>query len=180
MTPRRELALKLCSWATYQGQGAPTGSERYRVVTEGRTLPGGRYSSCGDLAHWMLYSLGCRDRSLCNREALGGWRVGQNLLLLDAHRELMRPWGEPAEPGDLVLVEAKFEHVFIAKEWGPQWCVSYDYGQPGGEIKVRELGAPELLYEGWRVGDGQTLWILNLDRVSFEADPTLPSDLAAP
>lgn len=178
LTPRRrELALHLCSWATYEGKGAPVDSDRYRVVTEGRTLPHGAYSSCGDLVHWMLYSLGCRDRSLCNRESLGGWRVGQNLSLLDRHRELRRPWAEPAQPGDIVLIEGEFEHVCVVQEWGPQWATTYDYGQPGGEMRVRELKEPRSLYECWGIGNGSASWIMDLDKIEFTAEPSLPPDL---
>jgi hypothetical protein len=57
----------------------------YRTIVEGRTGP--KYSSCGDLAHWLLFRLGVRAPFINRaeyRESDGGhgWRVGLNLNLL--------------------------------------------------------------------------------------------------
>lgn len=45
----------------------------YQGVTEGRDVPPFRekYSSCGDLAHWLLFRLGSRLEMINRKEHLG-------------------------------------------------------------------------------------------------------------
>jgi hypothetical protein len=124
----------------------------YRTIVEGRVAP--KYSSCGDLAHWLLYRLGVRA-PFVNRDegkaSIGhGWRVGLNLNLL-----VPPPVGQcpvavkPTKlaalpdvlPGDLLQINNQYG--------GHQMCVSgvdadgvvttAEYGQPGGAQKKHTL-----------------------------------------
>jgi hypothetical protein len=190
----REWALTWCRWAV--GQGRTVDDPVYSWVTEWRD-PGPIYSSCADLAHWMLYRLGVRCDWINRDEHKGFARlvavarlvrppVGSNRLA----SSLDGVW-----PGDILVTwdrqDTTDAHVSVvcaaeAKEW-----TTFDFGQAPLQpvatrvhetaTKVRafsvgELGvAPEL--------DGRSIRsVLRLDRVLPAAqeqgllvEPDLPS-----
>lgn len=146
----RRAAVELATWAVDGPRGRSVGDPVHEWVTEGRrkqyetALAKGAawavrmtpYSSCGDLWHWLLMLLGCRDERVVNRGDDGGivsWAVGDNL-----GRLIKTPWyvtwGEP-ELGDLLHVSGP-DHaaVLLERTTDDQW-VTADYGQPYGKRK---------------------------------------------
>jgi len=123
----------------------------YKVVTENRDGPTpalrARYSSCADLAHWLLRCLGVRADWL-NREDDGDgqhWKSGVNLNWLCAKPigkcPLASPKlnGDPA-PGDVFVESNSFGgHVFCAIEYdaATDTLTTAEYGQPGGKRQRR-------------------------------------------
>jgi hypothetical protein len=141
----RAAAVAIARWAVDDDRGRVIGDPVHEWVTEGRRavrMPAG-YSSCGDLAHWMLMMLGVRNERIVNRGddgGLVGWAVGANLSRLTRSR-----WYVPAsehglpEVGDILHVAAP-EHVCVLLEQvsRDQW-VTADYGQPHGARRVCQL-----------------------------------------
>jgi hypothetical protein len=97
------------------------------------------YSSCGDLVHWVLWKLGCRDPKLVNRnEPEDGltWTIGSNLsrIRYSPHFRVWSPGGAMPEPGDAIYV-ANTDHVsIIVMEITGGWMTA-DYGQPYGRMR---------------------------------------------
>ncbi len=145
------LAAALLRYAVADGAGRSELDPVYRVITENRDGPTpalrARYSSCGDLAHWLLRCLGVRAAWL-NRDDDGDgqpWRSGVNLNWLCpppiGRCTLASPdlQGSPA-PGDIFVENnAHGGHVFCCIEYDPttDTLVTAEYGQPGGVRKVR-------------------------------------------
>jgi hypothetical protein len=149
----------LLDWACIGG----TTDERhpnYVEVTEGRDVAAG-YSSCGDLAHWLLYRMGCRQEWV-NRKEHRGWAVGKNISLLAFVAPLScrrSPFpGIRAEPGDIFIQwdhpGGEDAHVFLCRRDQPlpgQMTVA-EYGQPGGHIRDKYVsGRNGYLYSGRRI-----------------------------
>jgi hypothetical protein len=123
----------------------------YKVVTENRDGPSAqmraKYSSCADLAHWLLRCLGVRADWL-NRdddEDAQRWRSGVNLNWLcpkpigKCPIAAAKLQGDPA-PGDIFVENnAHGGHVFCALSYdtSTDTLVTAEYGQPGGVRKVR-------------------------------------------
>jgi len=164
----RRAAVALATFAVDGDRGRSTHDPVHEWITEGRraqyeralahgyawakAMPAG-YSSCGDLAHWMLTMLGVRDERVVNRGDDGGvcgWAVGANLSRL-----VRSPWyvhaskhGMPAlgdvlhvAPSDHVAVHvAPSDHVavLLAMPDAAQW-ITADYGQPCGLRRVCQL-----------------------------------------
>ena len=136
----RAEARALCEWAVGEERGVVVDDPRYRVVTEGRD-PGARYSSCADLAHWMLAELGVRS-PFVNRVSLGRkYRAAATVNLL-----LARPVGSGAggsaraqtarevfETGDVLVAWARKDasdaHVLVVDAFDGATLDSWDYGQ---------------------------------------------------
>lgn len=156
----RGAAVALGRYAVNGPRGRGVGDPVHEWVTEGRRKQyedalragaawairmrdeGAPYSSCGDLAHWLLLCLGVRDESVVNRNDDGGdlaWRVVVNISRLTGspwyrivnHNTKQRP-----EPGDILHVQSP-DHVavLLEKTTDDQW-VTADYGQPYGQIRV--------------------------------------------
>lgn len=135
LDPLRELSAAYLQMACGGVSGVTERDPVYRAVTEGRD-PGPVYSSCGDLAHWLLYRLGVR-LPWVNRAEHQGWRSGRNITDL-----WKGPWRKPTpeeepRPGDIWVVWAKQDgtdaHVLCPTrifegQNGPA-LVSYEYGQ---------------------------------------------------
>jgi hypothetical protein len=132
----------------------------YTAVTEGRDPANPKYSSCGDLAHWELFRLGCRQHWVNRKEHLG-WGVGQNVsrLAFGAPTSVRRTprAGARFETGDVLIVWNKADgtdaHVMVVYEFAfsPLRLVVAEYGQPGGHIAERKLTVREgELYVGSR------------------------------
>lgn len=123
----------------------------YKLVTEGRDVGKWRasYSSCADLAHWMLRCLGVRAPWL-NRDDDGDaqkWKSAVNLNWLCPPPIGKCPIALPhltitPAPGD-VFVEnnAHGGHVFCCIRYVPETdtLITAEYGQPGGKLKTRSL-----------------------------------------
>lgn len=146
----RAAAAALARFAVDDERGRDVGDPIHEWVTEGRRTQwerahaaghawaqGTPYSSCGDLAHWMLMCLGARDELVINRGDDGGvvdWKPGPNITRLVGSRWYQTD-GVP-EPGDILHV-ASPHHVAVLLEHvsDDQW-VTADYGQPYGERRV--------------------------------------------
>lgn len=164
----------------------------FEAVTEGRQdLPkhgSPHYSACGDLGHWLLYRLGCREPWL-NRAEFQGWRIGKNLSLLCASAAGgMNPLakkpleGELVTPGDILVVSAHNtaqSHVMVVAapsvlvtgdiavgEYG-QW--SSMVGRPSGRLSTHYMTSTPLAIAGRPIDS-----ILHLADVPLTA---LPADL---
>lgn len=147
----RAFAVALLSKAVNDEHGRDELDSFYKLVTENRDGPTpqlrNRYSSCADLAHWLLRCLGVRADWLNRDDDADAqrWRTGVNLNWLCpvpigkcpiARTKLQ---GDPT-PGD-VFVESNVYggHVFCALEYdaATDTLVTAEYGQPGGKRKRR-------------------------------------------
>lgn len=111
----RAAAVALCEYACGYTAGRSKDDPIYVAITEGRDGPGpehrARYSSCGDLAHWLYTRLGIRAPWL-NRnddDSFGPWKPGQNITRLwgTACPFDQVPSSDPSwlpEAGDVVLI----------------------------------------------------------------------------
>lgn len=150
----RECAGHLLDYACHGDRGRPEGDPVYDWVTEARDRGAMRvkYSSCGDLAHWLLYRLGVR-LSFVNRAEHDGWRSGVNLSLLQTtskygSNKLAAGWpGEnwdELRAGDILIVKIAQPHCicvigFDSKD--PTKLHTAEYGQPGGKLKVHDFAS---------------------------------------
>lgn len=84
----RAAAVALCEYACGFEAGRSKDDAVYKEVTEGRDGPGPdvrkRYSSCGDLAHWLYSRLGIRQRWVNRTDdgVYGTWKPGANITQL--------------------------------------------------------------------------------------------------
>ena len=140
----RSLASALCEYACNGDVGRPEkGDAVYDAVTEGRDF-GAKYSSCGDLAHWMLFTLGVRQPFL-NRSSIGkGWKQGANVSRLAWCAYARTPTASDRfEPGDILVIwnspKGTDAHVCVVLEDCREDDVSdirtANYGAPGGAIR---------------------------------------------
>lgn len=155
----RRLAGALCEYACGYARGRDKTDPVYVEVTEGRDGPGPaqrkRYSSCGDLAHWMFERLGLREKFL-NRASLGpnganGWVPGVNVsrLAYCGIAKIPKPGWCP-QLGDVLLVwntpQGTDAHVTIA------------LGPPvDGKLRTANYGAggmSEAISPGARIASG--------------------------
>lgn len=157
----RRASAAIALWAVDGERGRAVGDPVHDWITEGRRaqyeralaagaqwaldMPAG-YSSCGDLVHFVLWMLGCRDESVVNRDSDGGavpWRVGANIS-----RIVRSPWYvrfgvgaslEMPELGDPIHVRSPHHVAVLCDELdGSQW-ITADYGQPHGRRYVAQL-----------------------------------------
>jgi hypothetical protein len=136
----------LLDWAT---KGASDKGGNYMSVVEGRNWP--KYSSCADLAHWLLYRMGCRQEWINRYEHrtgdLGepGWddQVNVSRLAFSPPRSVMQtplPGYMVVEPGDVLIVwnhpKGQDAHVMVAASSRrlPGTLRVAEYGQPGGHV----------------------------------------------
>ena len=170
----RALAIELVEHACGGSVGRAEADPVYQAVTEGRDSGAmqQRYSSCGDLAHWLLFRLGVR-LPFVNRAEHRGWTSGVNVSRLAFHALAdVDPRGARFSPGDIGIVWSKPEatdaHVFVILEDAqPQALLVGEYGQPGGHVRARSIG-----YDGGllRIGSRSLHRVLRLDRVLDAAD----------
>lgn len=153
---RRAAATALAEFAVGAPRGRTVGDPVHEWVTEGRRLQyeravaagarwatsmSGGYSSCGDLAHWLLMCLGCRDERYVNRGDDGGevpWRAGVNisrLVALPAYVDARRAAGRTPVPGDILHV-ASPDHV----------CVLVAARVEAGTVDTADYGAPHAAF----------------------------------
>lgn len=188
---RRDLALALAAYAVNDGQGRDAGDPVHELVTEGRTLaneqrrakgsPEVPYSSCTDLATWVLTSMGCTDESLINRSDDGGripWQIGASLprLVRAPSYQQAAAGGAPA-PGDILFLTDRGGHVAVLRVWDELagLATTDDYGQPYGRRRHRTLRRQGGV---WTL-DGRPLggW-LDLDQVPLDGLARLPDVVA--
>jgi hypothetical protein len=134
------LARQLAEYACDGSRGRPEkGDPVYDSVTEHRDFGHG-YSSCGDLAHWMLYRLGVR-LDWINRREHHGWKQGVNLSLLAWNGIARAPnHSDRFLPGDVIIVWNKpggtDGHVMVVLEDRVSEVEVAQYGAPGGKIST--------------------------------------------
>lgn len=141
----RTAARRLAELAVNGEKGRPENDPFYQKVTEGRDfgISQKSYSSCGDLAHWLLYRLGVRC-AFVNRKENRGWQSGANVSALAFSAPYEVPKADfVAEPGDILIVwnepHGYDAHVLVVLEHGAIAVKSADYGQPGGALKSRNF-----------------------------------------
>ena len=183
LTPELLAAYRLAACALAESAcGGAAGkcsklTPTYIEVTEGRDGPGAierrRYSSCGDLGHWLLARMGVAD-SMLNRGRFH--RNGMNIAKLSS-----APLGAPCpaeapRPGDICIVwslpTTTDAHVCVALEGSVAGTLrTANYGA-GGMSESTALGAriatPPLVWvpstNVWKLG-AKTLWrIVRLER----------------
>jgi hypothetical protein len=143
----RLLAVRWCEYACNGSKGRPEhGDPVYDWVTEWRD-GGDWYSSCADLAHWVLYRIGVRS-SWINRQEHNGFVVGAGVSRLCWKAPAFSPSGsESLLAGDIVVTWAKPDtsdahvSVVIEHEREAGRLLSADYGQPGGKLRTRPCRA---------------------------------------
>jgi hypothetical protein len=200
----RANALALASYATDGANGrgirwdngVPTEDGIHHEVTEGRRLEfeiafhrgdawavalakTGGFSTCGELPHWLLYRLGCREPWI-NRAAFTGWRGGKNITLLDVSGCTVRPSAGSAarpKPGDVIMLRGApgTEHVEVVAEWNEDdsGYVAHAGGQPHLARVTRRVST---MRGAFMVGAKSVIWWLDLDRVPLTVQPELPTD----
>lgn len=149
---RRKVAVRWLEWACRGGEIRET-DERYIGVTEGRDTGAmrGKYSSCGDLAHWMLYRVGIRNYWV-NRDENRGWRVGSNISLLTWTAPAKMPGiGAQYDGGDIVIIwsrqDTRDAHAVCIIDRIGDTLLTAEYqtllnnGQPGGALHERQIRA---------------------------------------
>jgi hypothetical protein len=140
----RAAAVALCKYACNDDVGRSKDDAVYREVTEGRDGPRPedrrRYSSCGDLAHWLYKRLGIREAWVNRTDdgAFGPWMRGANVSRLwgGACPFDQVPPNDPAwmpDPGDVVLIwNTGFDaHVMVALEHEGRTLRTANYGAGG-------------------------------------------------
>ncbi len=172
----RAIATELVEFACNGAHGRPETDPVYQAVTEGRDRPPypNKYSSCGDLAHWMLFRLGVRLPWINRAEHLG-WVPGMNVsrLAFDSGIFVAKPRvTERFKPGDIGIIWSNASgtdaHVFvILDDQQPAGLFVGEYGQPGGKLNTRRVG----YYDGMiSIGTRAIYRVLRLDDVISVAD----------
>lgn len=148
--PRAErICQLLLSKAVNDEHGRDESDPFYRVVTEDRDGPTPKlrnaYSSCGDLAHWLLRCLGVRAGWLNRNDDGDGqpWRSGVNLNWLTpwpiGKCSIAKPrWQGTFGPGDVIVVTGSHALAVISYDAEQDALTTAEYGQPGGKRKVRK------------------------------------------
>lgn len=156
----RAAAVALCEYACGAELGRRKDDAVYMEVTEGRDGPGpeqrARYSSCGDLAHWMYKRLGVRGPwvNRMDDNAFGPWKPGANVSRLwggECPFDQVPP-DDPLwmpDPGDVVLIwnNGNDAHVMVALGRDGKALRTANYGaggmsplpSPGAKIASKEL-----------------------------------------
>lgn len=165
-TITREFVVQLISYACGRfDNGRNEDDPVYQTVTEGRDVPPFRksYSSCGDLAHWLLFRLGSR-LDLINRKEHRGFRIGLNVSKL-AFSSLAEDAADDDvyEAGDILIIWSKPDatdaHVMVVLAHRDNTLISGEYGQPGGAIRTHVMTRPR------RIGNRKIQKLVRLRRV---------------
>jgi len=191
----RSVAVKLALYAVNDDKGRDVGDPVHEEVTEGRTKEWEVakrqglswalkmiYSSCGDLAAWLLWRLGCRDDNLMNRtndDGIRNWIPGRNTTAITGSKLFIRGTTRSAyqpQPGDILFTMNAGGHIAIVLDWDPvrKLVTTADYGQPYGRKRVRELSQQNGLWYIKGKTDTKASHILgwiNIASVPFVAEP---------
>jgi len=138
----RAAAVALCEHACGRDVGRTKDDAVYLEVTEKRDGPGPeqrrRYSSCGDLAHWLYKRLGVREEWLNRTDdgAFGPWRPGANISRL---------WGgacpfDQVPPNDAAWMPEAGDVVLIWNT-GVDAHVMVALGRDGPALRTANYGA---------------------------------------
>ena len=148
----RKLAARLLEWACGYPESSSVSENhpRYQVVTEGRDVGAmqDKYSSCGDLPHWLLWRLGVRLPWVNRAEGPGDWRIGQNTILLQAEGKFPKGYygacpvaqvwrGQSLDAGDTLLISRTDHsgvHAVCVVAAHDALLNTAQYGQPGGAL----------------------------------------------
>lgn len=143
----------------------------YVQVSEGRDVGAmqERYSSCGDLAHWFLFRMGCRS-AFINRQEHLGWRVGENISkLVGASVAEQAEATDRYAAGDVLVIwnrpDATDAHVLVVISHDANELTSAEYGQPGGAFREHPWAAKP----GW-IGQRKIHKVLRLPKVMQDAE----------
>ncbi len=142
-------------------------------------MPAG-YSSCGDLVHWLLMCLGCRDERYVNRSGDAGvhpWVSGVNvsrLTALPAYVDARRVRNQAPAPGDPLHVAAP-DHVDVLVDANESdgKVTTCDYGQPYGHEKDQSVlhhGTVTMLGKRTLMG-----WV-DIDAIELSESALVPND----
>jgi hypothetical protein len=135
----RARAIALTEYACGYSQGRSKDDPVYDAVTEGRDRGAmrRRYSSCGDLAHWLLHRLGVRAPWINRANASPpNYRIGANVsrLAWSTIARTPRSSGWQVQPGDILILwnlpSSADAHV----------CVALD-AAPAGQLRTGNYGA---------------------------------------
>lgn len=132
---QRLVPLSWCEMAVDYNTGVLVNNPVYKAVTEGRD-PGPGYSSCADLAHWMLFRMGVRSKWINRAEHLG-WKSGLNVSMLAFSCPVARAPhpGEVLQRGDIMIVwnkpQGQDAHVNVVSGFNldAMEVNTWDYGQ---------------------------------------------------
>lgn len=174
----RMQARAFCEVAVAGERGVRVTDPIYRQITEERD-PGPNYSSCGDLCHAMLFSLGMRE-SWVNRAEHKGFKWGMNIARLVASPVgggagglARRPkTRELFETGDVIAMWSKPDttdaHVCVVDSFDGAVLHTWDYGQ--GPMAKAKWDGRDIL-EGRRrerqvvAASSDGLWVVDGGRV---------------
>lgn len=170
---RRALVRPLLAWACIGGAWNKV-HPNYAAVTERRQV--GKYSSCGDLAHWMYFRVGVREPWV-NRAEHRGWKMGWNVTYLD-----QKPYRVPShrsigelrfELGDVIIVRGApgTEHVIVCESYDPatRELLTGEFGQPGGARKRHVLTPGQGIDVRPMIGKRTIMWHLPFAEVLTQA-----------
>ncbi len=143
---RSQFVKDLLEEACGGKQGRNENDPVYQEITEGRDVGAAQksYSSCGDLAHWMLYRMGVRS-DYVNRTENGGWKSAQNINNLAFKCPVAEnpTVNTQYKAGDIALIWNKPDgtdaHAMVIVEQTGNKLVVGEYGQPGGAIHTRTI-----------------------------------------
>lgn len=138
----KSLLEYACNPPRGRGENDPT----YQQVTEGRDVGKAQksYSSCGDLAHWILYRLGVRS-DFVNRNENKGWKDQANISKLAFSPAAEVPSASTQyKPGDIIIIWSEANGsdahaIVVSEQTGANKLETGEYGQPGGAIKNRTI-----------------------------------------
>lgn len=145
----QDAAVALCEYACGAPAGIGKDTAPYPEVTEGRDTGANRarYSSCADLAHWLLERLGVREKWI-NRASLHQFRDGLNVYEIGlgcpiAHAAPADPaWPGPGA-GDICEIwngiKGQDAHVFVCL--GP--------GSDAGHLRTANYGEGGMSAAAW-------------------------------
>lgn len=185
---RSDYVKSLIEWACGPPKGRNENDPVYQQITEGRDVGQAQksYSSCGDLAHWMLYRLGVRS-DYVNRNENGGWKDQKNISNLAFSPAASTPTSSTSyNPGDIIIVwnesNGSDSHAIVVTGQTGSTIQTGEYGQPGGAEKEHKIqikdGKPY-------IGKRQIQKVIPLEKVIELAqqsgqlsDITLPGDLS--
>ena len=183
----RQAATALVTYAVNGDAGRNIGDTVFNEITEGRA--GGKgYSSCGDLCHWMMKCLGCRDESIVNRNDDGGkvpWVSGANLSRIVYHTGAA--WtpshqGVFASPGDIIYLalppDPMKEHVLVVLSHDANQLISCDYGQffngkAGGKKRIRKVS---MIGSAMYADDRKIMGWVNITKIPLTTTASVPDD----
>lgn len=136
-----EFRKRAVAWLEYACRGNPgLDSPRHLEIKEGRQIK--IYSSCADLAHWMLFRLGLRMPWI-NRDEHLGWKPIVNVSRISSHSEPYR--GQLLEGGDVIVIandwpEGSDSHVIcVIDQPAADYLLTAESGLPGNGLQRRNL-----------------------------------------